>query len=115
MHIGGTSITSLALAVACATGCGSSKSDPHASSSPSSAAATTGSGGAAGGGGGAVGGSGGASAFGESQIGVGHAHDPAWVTHLGGPGNDEAFGVTAAAAGVFVSGETASAMFGPFD
>ena len=60
-------------------------------------------------------GAGGGGAPGEAQIGIGRAHDPAWVTHFGGPGDDEAFAVRASAAGVFVAGATSSEMFGTFN
>ena len=52
--------------------------------------------------------------FGESQIGVGIDHDPAWVTELGGPRNDQGEGLAVAGADVFLSGDTTSAWFGPF-
>lgn len=57
---------------------------------------------------------GGGGSLGAAHIGIGVAHDPAWVTQLGGPGDDEALAVAASAAGVYVGGSTSSAWFGPF-
>lgn len=50
---------------------------------------------------------------GTAQIGIGRPHDAAWVTQLGGSGDDEAFTMTASG-GLLVGGQTASAWFGPF-
>jgi hypothetical protein len=57
----------------------------------------------------------GGGALGATQISIGLAHNPGWVTHVGGPGDDEAFAVRASAAGVFVAGETSSDLFDTFD
>src|SRR5687768_6057275 len=65
-------------------------------------------------GGSAAGGSGGFPAdLGAAQIGIGVPHDPAWLTALGGPGEDEALAVSATGAGVYVGGSTASSWFRP--
>jgi hypothetical protein len=55
-----------------------------------------------------------AGAPGSAVIGVGRAHDPSWVTLLGGSGDDHAFAVHASAGGLFVGGGTSSAWFGSF-
>ncbi len=56
-----------------------------------------------------------AGALGASQIGIGRRHDPAWVTHYGGAGDDQGEGLALLGAAIYIGGDTSSAWFGAFD
>ena len=50
----------------------------------------------------------------EAQIGVGRRHDPAWVTHYGGPGDEQGESIAVSPASLYIGGDTTSEWFGKF-
>jgi hypothetical protein len=52
---------------------------------------------------------------GAAEIGIGVRHDPTWVTHHGGPGDDEVLAIAVADATVYLAGKTTSSWFRPFE
>ena len=56
----------------------------------------------------------GSATLGASQIGIGRAHDPAWVTHLGGAGDDQGEGLAVLGDAIYIGGDTSSSWLGTF-
>src|SRR6187551_3194213 len=53
--------------------------------------------------------------LGDAQIGVGRRHDPAWVTHHGGCGDEQGESIAVSPAGLYIGGDTTTAWFGAFN
>ncbi len=56
----------------------------------------------------------GASGRGAAQIGVGRPHDPAWITQVGGPADDDAWALSVDNGAIFLGGSTTGSWFASF-